>query len=124
MTNAMSNTKKADAGAPNFSKQQEKYSKALTIIQRLKEGGCKRYELRELTSMQDRPLRDLIKVLRRSGMPIINMSDGRGYKLAETQAELDRFKSQEFSRANKIISTANAMHLKPDLQESMFGEVE
>ena len=119
---AMSNTKKADAGAS--ASRQEKYSKALTIIQRLKEGECKRYELRELTSMQDRPLRDLIKVLRRSGLPIINMSDGRGYKLAETQAELDRFKSQEFSRANKIISTANAMHLKPDLQESMFGEVE
>lgn len=116
-----SNTKKADAGAPT--KRQEKYNKALTIIQRLREGSCKRYELRELTCLDDRSLRQLIRVLRRSGVPIINLSNGRGYKLAKTQKELDRYKSQEFSRANDLISTLNAMKLGPDLQEDLFQEI-
>ena len=113
--------KKADAVAPT--QEQIKYSKALTIMQRLREGSAKRYELRELTSMQDRPLRDLIRTLRRSGCPIINLSNGRGYKLAETEAELDRFKRQEFKRANDLISTLNAMQIGADMQEYMFEEV-
>ena len=87
----------------------------------LNEGECKRHELRELTSMSDRPLRELIRVLRRSGLPIINL--GKGYKFAETNEELERFKRQEFSRANDVIATMNAMHLTPDMQESLFEEV-
>lgn len=116
-----SNTKKADAGAPT--KRQEYYSKALTIMQRLQQGSCKRYELRELTSLADRPLRQIIRALRRSGVPIINLSNGRGYKLASSEAELERYKKQEFSRANDLIATLNAMHLEPDLQEDLFEEI-
>ena len=71
--------------------------------------------------MSDRPLRELIRVLRRSGLPIINL--GKGYKFAETNEELERFKRQEFSRANDVIATMNAMHLTPDMQESLFEEV-
>lgn len=115
-----SNTKKADAGAPTIA--QDKYSKALTIIQRLNEGSAKRYELRELTSMSDRPLRELIRALRRSGLPIINVSNGAGYKFAETNEELERFKRQEFSRANDLIATVNAMYIDADYQEHMFKE--
>lgn len=111
-------TKKADAGAPT--QTQSKYSIAEQIMQRLKQGQATRAELVSITGIGDRTLRDLIKLLRDAGMPIINMSDNKGYKLAESEQELERYKKQEYARANSILRSCNAMHIDNELQMSMF----
>lgn len=111
-------TKKADAVAPT--QTQTKYSIAEQIMQRLKQGQATRAELVSITGIGDRTLRSLIKLLRNAGMPIINMSDNKGYKLAETEEELERYKMQEYARANSIIRSCNAMHIDNELQMNMF----
>ena len=110
--------KKASAEAPT--QTQSKYSIAEQIMQRLKQGQATRAELVSITGIGDRTLRDLIKLLRDAGMPIINMSDNKGYKLAESEQELERYKRQEYARANSILRSCNAMHIDNELQMSMF----
>lgn len=110
--------KKASAEAPT--QRQVEYSTGELIAQRLYQGSASRKELQALTGIGDRATRDFIKLMRNAGYPIINMSDNKGYKFAESQQELERYKRQEFARANSIIRTANAMHLMPAEQISMF----
>ena len=78
--------------------------------------GWKREELRDLTGLTDRKLRILIHDLQSAGHLIINMSDGRGYKLAQSKEELERYKSQEWSRVIESIHKLDAMEWGKDEQ--------
>lgn len=83
------------------------------ILQALKGAEyVKRYELVEVTGLADTRLRSVIADLQMSGAPIVNMQDGRGYKLARTEDELNAYKAQETARATQILRKVRAMTLE------------
>jgi len=66
----------------------------MTVLECLKTGranAVSRGELVRLTGMPDRACRREIERLRREGVPVVSLSDARGYWLAEDAAELGRF---------------------------------
>lgn len=70
-----------------------------TIEAWLNEGAVlTRQELSALTGMDDRTVRDKIRRLRRSGVPIMAMKNG-GYKIAKTDAEMHELLMQYRKRA-------------------------
>lgn len=83
------------------------------ILQALKGAEyVKRYELRDITGLADTRLRGMLAEMQMNGTPIINMQDGRGYKLARTEEELDAYKAQETARATQILRKVRAMTLE------------
>lgn len=70
-----------------------------------------RYELGFIANLSDRQLRKEIERLQNEGHPICNLSEGKGYFVAQTERELERYKLQERSRAIKILRKLYKMHL-------------
>jgi len=63
-----------------------------------------------MTGQTDRVVRKQIEMLRQDGIPIISLRDGRGYKIAETEAELDFFlKNEYWAKIKTMMSTAQRM---------------
>ena len=92
------------------------YSTANIILARLRKGIAKREELRALTGLTDRKVRGIIHELQEQGHLIVNLSDGRGYKIASSKEELERYKAQEWSRVSKSVAKLNAMQWGKDNQ--------
>lgn len=83
-----------------------------------------REQLKTLTGMPDRQNRQEIERLRRDGVPIITKRDGTGYKLAETEAELETFLRMEYyAKIKTMAETARAMtsYFAKDGQMSILG---
>lgn len=78
-------------------------------------------KLRATFHLSERELRQNIEALRRSGLVIL--SSPKGYYLAETIDELQRFVKQERSRALSILKTLKPAvdKLKEDELSSEFG---
>ena len=90
----------------------EDFGAEARILTALKnEGVLKREDLQKF-GIKDRSAREAILNLQLEGHPIINMQDGKGYKLAENAAELRAFKRQEIGRARKIIRKIYSMELE------------
>lgn len=67
-----------------------------------------RQEVAAFFGCSDRDARSRIAELRESGLPIVNLSDGNGYFLAEGKA-LEEYIAQEYSRGWNVIRTARKM---------------
>ena len=89
------------------------------ILTRLKKGPATREELAKITG-DDRKLRRVIATLQAKdpgdGRLIINLQDRSGYKIAESNAELLRYKTQEFARATKTLEKLSNMTWQKDRQ--------
>lgn len=92
---------------------QANYTIENRIMQLIESGEyIKRYELVEAVGCCDVRVREGIATLQMEGKPIINLQDGRGYKLASNQAELDAYKMQEAARARQILKKIRLMNLE------------
>jgi len=81
------------------------------ILNALRKGEpIKRFALKEF-GITDRAARMAIQTLQFAGYPIINMQDGSGYKLAESEAELNAYKMQERTRAEMIMEKIESMRI-------------
>ena len=91
-----------------------------TILARLKRGPATRQELAQIAGTNDRALRQHIAKLQQAdkgdGRLIINLQDRSGYKIAESNAELLRYKTQEFARATKTLEKLSNMTWQKDRQ--------
>lgn len=83
------------------------------VMQALKNvDQVKRYDLVSQVGGSDVKVRKAIANLQLAGAPIINLQDGRGYKLAATDEELAAYKAQETARAKQILKKVKAMRLE------------
>lgn len=104
--------KDALPGCTEHPHYQEDYTTEQIVLQALtSEEQLTRWRLREITGVTDIRLRNAIANLQSEGIPIINLQDGRGYKLTHSYEELAAYKDQERGRAYKILRKINAMHL-------------
>lgn len=103
--------------APVGATKQKQYDTAAVVLQALKMGQVKRAELRRVTGLSDVKMRQTIHDLQTLGYPIINLSDGRGYKIADDRAELERYKAQEKARAINILTKLELMKWEDGEQE-------
>lgn len=79
------------------------------ILNELKKGTrIKRHELKAF-GVTDRSAREAIQNLQLAGYPVINLQDGCGYRLAESEAELREYRLQELGRAKIIEVKCEAM---------------
>lgn len=60
--------------------------------------AIQREQLSDALGMSDRKTRQVIEELQRSGLEIVNMSNGAGYYIAANKREADRYIRQERSR--------------------------
>ena len=104
---------------PKESYKQRHYDTQNQIMQALKMGQVKRAELRRLTRTSDIELREAIRELQMQGQPIVNLTDGKGYKFAESKEELERYKLQERSRAFYILTKLDKMRWDDGEQEAL-----
>ena len=77
----------------------------LDYIHEGKEDAITREELRFLTELSDRTIRELIEQERRNGVIILNLQDGRGYYRPAPEDLVDILKQyrQNDSRAKSIL---------------------
>ena len=75
----------------------------------------RRKDLKRMLGIPDRSMRDMITTLRTQGWPILNHQDGRGYYLAENEAEIERFRRQELARGWQIIKVARSIRYIPNV---------
>ena len=78
------------------------------LLQRGQSNALPLRHLEKITGLDGRSVRKIIEVERRSGKPIC-ADNATGYYLADTDAELERFKRNMEHRAGEIIRTAKAM---------------
>ena len=74
-----------------------------------KEKPLNRYEAAERLNVTERTIRGLITVLRTEGVRVCSDSSGRGYWIAESEADYKRFRAEYVSRATKIFKAVRAM---------------
>lgn len=80
-----------------------------------------RAELVNRTGMPDRANRREIERLRREGVPVISASDGRGYWLAESVEEVERFlreadlraEAQRYPKLRQYAAAAKGLRVVP-----------
>ena len=80
--------------------------RVLSYIPVGRDNPIRRIDLKRMLGIPDRIMRDLITTLRAQGWPILNNQDGRGYYIADNEADIERFRRQELTRACQIIKTA------------------
>lgn len=96
----------------------------MTVMDCLKVGRANavtRAELVNRTGKPDRANRKEIERLRREGVPIISASDGKGYWLAESVEEVERFlreadartEAQRYPKLRKYVAKAKGLHVVP-----------
>lgn len=66
-----------------------------------------RQRLKQITKLDDRTNREIIRDLRLSGLPIISSSETKGYWLAESKEELTSFIAEYKSRAKECQRVAD-----------------
>jgi predicted ArsR family transcriptional regulator len=74
-----------------------------------KEHPANRYELAKRYGINERQVRMFIQAMRNDGIRVCSNSSGRGYWIAKTTAEYERFRAEYGSRATKIFKTIKAM---------------
>ena len=74
-----------------------------------KEKPLNRYEAAERLNVTERTVRGLIAALRTEGTRVCSDSSGRGYWIAENEADYKRFRAEYVSRASNIFKTVVAM---------------
>ena len=75
----------------------------LNYIHKGRENAVTRERLRQLTGLTDCKVRELIREARQS-VPIVNLSDGRGYYVPTKEEEVDKYIRQEEHRAKSIFA--------------------
>lgn len=99
--------------APEGTQNQVKSTTASRVLQELTDyKQVKRWALVADVGASDVRVREAIAELQLAGYPIINLQDGRGYKLAEDCEELAAYKAQERARAAKILRKVRAMTME------------
>lgn len=79
------------------------------LEQATKEHPARRYELAKRYGTNERQIRLYIQAMRNNGIRVCSDSSGRGYWIAKTTAEYERFRAEYGSRATKIFKTIKAM---------------
>lgn len=74
-----------------------------------KANAVKRERLAALSGMDDRKMRDVIKLLREDGVLICNDGDGSGYYLADNQEQADQLIADYTHRAQTMERTRDKM---------------
>ena len=82
-----------------------------TVIPYGMENAVTRTELQHITGYSDRKVRDLIETAQCSGIPILNLQNGKGYfkPKQEEKSIFERWAKQESSRGNKCIRKVRIM---------------
>jgi len=82
--------------------------------------GCQPPKPGELANdRRDRRIRQAITNLRRQGILIVSTSDGRGYRLATTEAEIQAYVNEQISRVVEIQKTVRAIKKAYGLKDQM-----
>lgn len=84
-----------------------------------RENAVTRAQLVNLTGLSDRKVRKQIEHYRNCGIPIMSASDGKGYWMAESIEETERFlceadnraRAQQYIKLRHIVASAKGDHL-------------
>lgn len=93
----------------------------ITYIKTGRANAVTRAQLVNLTGLSDRKVRKKIEHYRNCGIPIMSASDGQGYWLATTTAEIERFlreadnraRAQQYIKLRQTVAAAKGEHLVP-----------
>ena len=82
-----------------------------TIIGKGRERALTLQEIISITGMTSRAIRKEVGQLQESGLPIINLQDGKGYYIANSEdyQDIQRYIRQEESRGIKSLIRASAI---------------